>query len=212
MPDRSKNNREEHLCGRNDEDGDQERKKRRRSRGISRIIINQWLDIGSFSGEFRINDIPKSGGISSTPSTRGTICYAAPEYGNGAPPVSDKCDVYSFGVLLLVMVSGRRPMQVTASSPMLGFEKASLISWARQLALNGKMSDLVDTNVESVDCEQAVMCVTIALLCLQRSPDKRPTMREIVEMLVGKSEPPILPFEFSPSPRSDFPFKSRRKV
>ncbi|KAL6495423.1 hypothetical protein OROGR_029986 [Orobanche gracilis] len=187
VSDRSKNNREEHLCGRNDEDGDQERKNTRRSRGMSRTSIDQWLDVGSFIGEFRINDISRNGGISSMPSARGTVCYAAPKYGNGVSPVSDKCDVYSFGVLLLVMVSGRRPLQVRASSGMLGFKKVNLISWARQLALNGKMADLVDTDIESVDCEQAVMCVTIALLCLQRSPDKRPTMREIVEMLVGKS-------------------------
>ncbi|KAK6162418.1 hypothetical protein DH2020_002259 [Rehmannia glutinosa] len=199
------------LWWQKDEDGVPEKKKRRNS-------IDRWLD--GFSGEFRIGrrnsqdwasgDIPKSGGISSTPSMRGTVCYIAPEYSGGAH-VSDKCDVYSFGVLLLVMVSGRRPLQVMAS-PMSEFERANLISWARQLALNGKLLDLVDSNMQSLDREQAVLCITIALLCLQRSPNKRPTMKEIVGMLSGKSEPPHLPFEFSPSPPSNFPFKSRKKV
>ncbi|KAL2460754.1 Receptor-like serine/threonine-protein kinase [Abeliophyllum distichum] len=210
-----KSDNEGELWWQRDEDVVPE-KKRRKSRG-SRNSIDRWLD--GFSGEFRIGrrnsqdlasgDIPKSGGISSTPSMRGTVCYIAPEYGGGGR-VSTKCDVYSFGVLLLVLVSGRRPLQVTAS-PMSEFERANLISWARQLALNGRLLDLVDTNIQSLNREQALLCITIALLCLQRSPNKRPGMKEIVEMLSGESEPPNLPFEFSPSPPSNFPFKSRKK-
>ncbi|XP_060218699.1 receptor-like serine/threonine-protein kinase At2g45590 [Lycium barbarum] len=192
-------------------------RKRRKSRG-SRSSIDWWLD--NFSGEFRIGrrnsqdfasgDIPKSGGVSSTPSMRGTVCYIAPEYGGGGQ-LSEKCDVYSFGVLLLVLVSGRRPLQVTAS-PMSEFERANLVSWARQLAHSGKLLDLVDPNIQLLDREQALLCITIALLCLQRSPNKRPTMKEIVGMLCGDSEPPHLPFEFSPSPPSNFPFKPRKKA
>jgi len=141
---------------------------------------------------------------------RGTVCYIAPEYGGGGN-LSEKCDVYSFGVLLLVLVSGRRPLQVTAS-PMSEFERANLISWARQLARNGKLLDLVDPNIQSLDREQAILCITIALLCLQRSPSMRPTMVEIVGMHSGEADPPHLPFEFSPSPPSNFPFKTRKKA
>lgn len=187
-----------------------------RKRKPSRTSIDRWID--SFSGELK-NDVPKSGGggISSTPSMRGTICYIAPECGGGIggvggaqPPPSDKCDVYSFGVLLLVVVSGRRPLQV-AGSPLSEFERANLISWARQLALSGRLLDLVDPNVRALDRERAFLCVTVALLCLQRSPSKRPSMKEVVEMLSGRCEPPSLPFEFSPSPPCNFPFKSRRR-
>ncbi|XP_010692288.2 receptor-like serine/threonine-protein kinase At2g45590 isoform X2 [Beta vulgaris subsp. vulgaris] len=194
-----------------------ERKKRRKSRG-SLGSIDWWLD--GLSGELRggrrnsqdwaSGDVPKSGGISSTPSMRGTVCYIAPEYGGGGQ-VSEKCDVYSFGVLVLVIISGRRPLQVMAS-PMSVFERANLVSWARQLAYNGKLLDLVDSLIESLDKDQAMLCITIALLCLQRSPCKRPNMKEIVEMLTGEAEPPHLPFEFSPSPPSNFPFKSRKKA
>ncbi|KAG4173784.1 hypothetical protein ERO13_A11G083100v2 [Gossypium hirsutum] len=190
------------------------RKKKKNSRGS----IDWWLD--GFSGEFKIGrrnsqdwasgDIPKSGGISSTPSMRGTVCYIAPEYGGGGL-LSEKCDVYSFGVLVLVIISGRRPLQVTAS-PMSEFERANLISWARQLAHNGRLLELVDPSIHSLDKDQALLCITIALLCLQRSPSKRPTMKEIVDMLSGEAEPPHLPFEFSPSPPSNFLFKSRKKA
>ncbi|GAU40936.1 hypothetical protein TSUD_348730 [Trifolium subterraneum] len=195
-----------------------EKKKKRKSKS-SRGSIDWWLD--GLSGELRHNgrrnsqdwgngDVPKSGGISSTPSMRGTVCYIAPEYGGGGQ-LSEKCDVYSFGVLLLVLVAGRRPLQVTAS-PISEFERANLISWARQLAHNGKLLDLVDSSIHSLDKEQALLCITIALLCLQRSPGKRPSMKEIVGMLSGETDPPHLPFEFSPSPPSNFPFKSRKKA
>ncbi|KAK9742865.1 hypothetical protein RND81_03G201600 [Saponaria officinalis] len=198
-----------------------ERKKPRKSK-TSFGSIDWWLD--GLSGELRgggigrrssrdfgasVGDVPKSGGISSTPSMRGTVCYIAPEYGGGGQ-LSEKCDVYSFGVLVLVVISGRRPLQVLAS-PMSEFERANLVSWARQLAYNGKLLDLVDTSIQSLDKEQAMLCITIALLCLQRSPSKRPNMKEIVEMLTGETEPPHLPFEFSPSPPSGFPFTSRKK-
>ena len=190
---------------------------KKKSKSNSKGSIDWWLD--GLSGEFRhrrrnsqecpSGEIPKSGGISSTPSMRGTVCYIAPEKCDGGQ-LSEKSDVYSYGVLILVLVSGRRPLQVTAS-PMSEFERANLISWARQLARNGKLLDLVDPNIHSLDQEQALLCVTTALLCLQRSPAKRPTMTEIVGMLSGESEPPHLPFEFSPSPPTNIPFKSRRK-
>ncbi|XP_057508398.1 receptor-like serine/threonine-protein kinase At2g45590 isoform X2 [Actinidia eriantha] len=216
---KKKKTRELKSCGggemwwQRDEDLPPQRKKRK-----SRGSIDWWID--GFNGEFRSGrrnsqewpsgEIPKSGGVSSTPSMRGTVCYIAPEYSGGGQ-LSEKCDVYSYGVLLLVLVSGRRPLQVTAS-PMSEFERANLISWARQLARNGKLLDLLDTNIQSLDHEQALLCITIALLCLQRSPAKRPTMKEIVGMLSGEAEPPHLPFEFSPSPPSNFPFKSRKKT
>ncbi|KAL6006803.1 hypothetical protein ACLOJK_032298 [Asimina triloba] len=195
------------------------KKKKCRSKG-SRSSTDWWID--GLSGEYRFGlgrrssldlvsgEIPKSGGISSTPSMRGTVCYIAPEYGGGGP-LSEKCDVYSFGVLILVLVSGRRPLQVTAS-PMSEFERANLISWARHLARSGKLLDLVDPALQNLDKEQALLCITVALLCLQRSPLQRPNIREIAAMLSGECEAPHLPVEFSPSPPSGFPFRSRKKA
>ncbi|KAL6649598.1 hypothetical protein ACP70R_013822 [Stipagrostis hirtigluma subsp. patula] len=174
--------------------------------------INWWVDgvrrssRDWASGEF----VPKSGGaVSSTPSMRGTVCYVAPEYGGGGP-LSEKCDIYSFGVLLLVLISGRRPLQMT-TSPMSEFEKASLISWARHLAQVGRLLDLVDPALQDVDRDQALLCITVALLCIQRSPARRPSSTEVLEMLAGEGELPPLPLEFSPSPPGGFHFKSRKK-
>ncbi|KAL3645256.1 hypothetical protein CASFOL_010436 [Castilleja foliolosa] len=187
-------------------------KKMKRSRNRSKSqrrgskgSMDWWLD--GLSG-----DIPKSGGISSTPSMRGTVCYVAPEYSGGGD-VSEKCDVYSFGVLLLVLIAGRRPLDVTGS-PVSEFKRANLLSWARHLARAGKLLDLVDQrmSVDLLNREQALMCVTVALLCLQKLPTRRPSMKEVVGMLCGDLECPQLPVEFSPSPTGRFPVKSRKNV
>lgn len=193
------------------------KKKRSRSRS-SKSSMDWWLD--GFSSELRrarknsydsaSGEIPKSGGISSTPSMRGTVCYVAPEYGS-CGDLSEKCDVYSYGVLLLVLIAGRRPLQVTGS-PMSEFQRANLLSWARHLARAGKLLDLVDQSVESLDKEQALLCITVALRCLQKSPARRPSMKEVVGMLSGDLEAPQLPVELSPSPPSRFPFKSHKRV
>ncbi|EEF38200.1 conserved hypothetical protein [Ricinus communis] len=116
---------------------------------------------------------------------RGTVCYVAPEYGGGGL-LLDKSDVYSFGVLLLVLIAGRRPLQVT-SSPMSEFQHANLIHWACHLARARKLIDLVNQSVQCLDQNQALLCIIVALLCLQKSPTRRPCMKEVVGMLIVAS-------------------------
>lgn len=193
-------------------------KRRGRSRSQSSWgSIDRWLD--GLSGEIwkaRRNshdcsfsgEIGKSGGVSSTPSMRGTVCYVAPEYGVGEN-ISEKCDVYSYGVLLLVVIAGRRPLQVL-NTPISEFQRANLLSWARHLARAGKLLDLVDKSCQNVDQEQAILCITVALLCLQKKPASRPSMEEAVRMLTGSSEPPQLPIELSPSAPSRLSYKSHK--
>lgn len=179
-------------------------KKKRSSRRGSRSSIDWWLDGLSR----RSNSHDSATSVCSTPSMRGTVCYVAPEYGGGGR-LSEKCDVYSFGVLLLVLISGRRPLQVS-SSPTSDFKRANLISWARHLARTGKLLELVDQSVQNLDRAQALLCIMVALICLQKSPIRRPTMQEVVGMLSGELDPPQLPFELSPSPPSRVPLKTRK--
>lgn len=157
---------------------------------------DSWID--RFSGE-RSQRMSSN----STLSLRGTLCYLAPEYSGGGM-LTEKCDIYSFGVLLLVIISGRRPLQVTSIATS-GLERANLMSWARYLARSGRLLDLVDPCLCSVAMEQALLCIKVALLCLQKAPSARPTSKEILSMLNGESEPPILPLEFSPPPPPPLP-------
>ncbi|KAF9686269.1 hypothetical protein SADUNF_Sadunf03G0141200 [Salix dunnii] len=147
--------------------------------------------------------------LSSTTSMRGTLCYVAPEYG-GCGYLMEKADIYSLGVLILVIVSGRRPLHVLASPMKL--EKANLISWCRQLAQTGNILELVDERMKDEhNKEQASLCINLALACLQRMPELRPDIGEIVKILKGEMDLPHLPIEFSPSPPSKLFSRSRRK-
>ncbi|KAL0710372.1 hypothetical protein Bca4012_017350 [Brassica carinata] len=184
------------------------------SNSVTSSSIDWWLD-GLTGEQWRARrktsrDSAKSCGVSSTPSMRGTMCYVAPECCGNIDDVSEKCDVYSYGVLLLVLVSGRRPLDVTGPASEI-IQRANLMSWARKLARRGRLGDLVDEKLQCLDQEQAVLCIKVALQCLQRSPVSRPSMKDVLGMLTGATSPPELPREFSPSPQSPFPFKTRRK-
>ncbi|PWA82462.1 protein kinase superfamily protein [Artemisia annua] len=145
--------------------------------------------------------------LSSTTSMRGTLCYVAPEYG-GCGYLMEKADIYSFGVLILVIVSGRRPLHVLASPMKL--EKANLISWCRQLAQGGDLLELVDERLKGdYNKAQASLCLNLALACLQKMPELRPDIGDIVKILKGEMDLPVLPYEFSPSPPSKWAGKSR---
>lgn len=147
--------------------------------------------------------------LSSTTSMRGTLCYVAPEYG-GCGYLMEKADIYSLGVLILVIVSGRRPLHVL-SSPM-KLEKANLISWCKQLAQNGNILELVDEKLRGrYKKNQASLCINLALSCLQKLPELRPDIGDIVKILRGELDLPPLPFEFSPSPPSKALSRSRKK-
>ncbi|XP_039017888.1 LOW QUALITY PROTEIN: putative receptor-like protein kinase At1g80870 [Hibiscus syriacus] len=147
--------------------------------------------------------------LSSTTSMRGTLCYVAPEY-SGCGYLMEKADIYSLGVLILVIVSGRRPLHVLASPMKL--EKANLISWCRHLAQSGNILELVDEKLkDEYNKEQASLCINLALSCLQKMPELRPDIMEIVKILKGEMDLPPVPVEFSPSPPSKLYSRSRRK-
>ncbi|KAL3736894.1 hypothetical protein ACJRO7_025777 [Eucalyptus globulus] len=147
--------------------------------------------------------------LSSTTSMRGTLCYIAPEYG-GCGYLIEKADVYSLGVLILVIVSGRRPLHVLASPMKL--EKANLVSWCRHLAQTGEILELVDERLKGeYNKDQASLCINLALICLQKIPELRPDIGDIVKILKGEMDLPPLPFEFSPSPPAKLIGRSRRK-
>jgi hypothetical protein len=176
--------------------------------GSNRDKIKRVYSMGS---DMWSGDLLSRGDLSNTTSMRGTVCYIPPEYGGCGFP-SEKGDIYSFGVLMLVIVSGRRPLHLLAS-PMKDFEKANLISWARHLAQTGNVLELVSDSLKGIyDRDQAHLCITLSLLCLQRIPEMRPDISEIVKILKREVDAPSLPLEFSPSPPSRFYNKSKKRV
>ncbi|KAL1205581.1 putative receptor-like protein kinase [Cardamine amara subsp. amara] len=178
---------------------------RRKSNSSSKKKNNNNRSMGSemWSGDLFSRE------LSSTTSMRGTLCYIAPEYGGGCCYLMEKGDIYSFGVLILVIISGRRPLHVLASPMKL--EKANLVSWCRQLAQSGNVLELVDEKLkDGYNKEEAGLCINLALACLQKAPELRPDVSEIVRILRGEMDISAAAFEFSPSPPAKF-YGSRSK-
>ncbi|KAL6844530.1 hypothetical protein ACP4OV_026203 [Aristida adscensionis] len=112
----------------------------------------------------------------------GTYGYMSPEYAMEGI-FSVKSDIYSFGVLLLEIVSGLR-----ISSPHLIKDFPNLITYGWNLWKEGKVENMVDSSVrESCSFDEASRYVHIGLLCVQDSPNCRPLMSAVVYMLENES-------------------------
>ncbi|KAL9673375.1 hypothetical protein QQ045_029631 [Rhodiola kirilowii] len=104
----------------------------------------------------------------------GTFGYIAPEYFMHGK-VSDKIDVYSYGVVLLELLSGRRPVNLKAQKG-----QESLVKWAKQLIDSGDVSALLDPKLgDKVDTDQIRKMVLAAYLCTGQSAERRPKMSHV---------------------------------
>lgn len=114
----------------------------------------------------------------------GTNGYMAPEYVMHGH-LSVKADVFSFGVVILELISGQRN-----SSFNLDVDAQNLLDWAYKLYKKDKSLEIVDPSLAASDSgDQIAMCIQIGLLCTQGDPQLRPTMRRVVVMLSKKPGP-----------------------
>ncbi|XP_022040028.2 putative receptor-like protein kinase At3g47110 [Helianthus annuus] len=109
---------------------------------------------------------------------RGTIGYAPPEYGLGSE-VSTSGDIYSYGIMLLEMMTGKRPVD-----PM--FEKGlTLHSYARNALADGSVLQILDLVLlnEDVDEKGLISLVKIGVQCSSESPQDRMDIGSVVHEL-----------------------------
>ncbi|XP_015074101.1 probable receptor-like serine/threonine-protein kinase At5g57670 [Solanum pennellii] len=113
----------------------------------------------------------------------GTFGYLAPEYFMYGK-VNDKIDVYAFGVVLLELISGRKP--ISSNCPK---GQESLVIWAKPILTSGKYAQLLDPQLSSdYDCELVERMVLAAALCIRRAPRARPQMSIVSKLLKGDDE------------------------
>lgn len=118
-------------------------------------------------------------------STRvaGTIGYLAPEYAIRGQ-ATRKSDVYSYGVLLIEIVTGR-----CNTNSRLPIDEQYLLERTWQLYERNELVMLVDTSLDGdFDAEQACRYLKIGLLCTQDALKLRPSMSTILKMLNGEME------------------------
>ncbi|KAK8953455.1 G-type lectin S-receptor-like serine/threonine-protein kinase [Platanthera guangdongensis] len=136
---------------------------------------------------------------------RGTVGYLAPEWISGSP-ITPKVDVYSYGMMLFEVVSGKR-------NAVSGGDENTVFypSWAAGKVVEGDVESLLDERLEGeADAGQLTRVCRVACWCVQDVEDLRPGMGQVVQILEGGLEVNVPPLPdslrnmISSSSRSDF--------
>ncbi|XP_071721868.1 probable receptor-like protein kinase At1g80640 [Rutidosis leptorrhynchoides] len=116
----------------------------------------------------------------------GTLGYVAPEYLLDGK-LTDKSDVYAFGVVLLELLLGRRPVEKVTPS-----KSQFIVTWAMpQLTDRSKLPNIVDPVIkDTMDLKHLYQVAAVAVLCVQPEPSYRPLITDVMHSLV-----PLVPME-----------------
>ncbi|XP_062100824.1 nodulation receptor kinase-like [Humulus lupulus] len=121
---------------------------------------------------------PQEGDTVVSLEVRGTAGYLDPEYYT-THHLSDKSDVFSFGVVLLEIISGREPLNIRRPRSEWG-----LVEWAKQHARESNVDEIVDPSIKGgYHAEAMWRVVEVALLCTEPYSAYRPCMADIVREL-----------------------------
>lgn len=137
--------------------------------GLSKLLNRNNLDNSTFS---RI---------------RGTRGYMAPEWLFNLP-ITSKVDVYSYGIVVLEMITGRSPtagIQITALDAE-SHNHGRLVTWVREQRRKGSswVDQIVDPALGSnYDRNEMEILATVALECVEEEKDVRPSMSHVVERI-----------------------------
>ncbi|KAM3740817.1 hypothetical protein ACB098_08G127900 [Castanea mollissima] len=140
---------------------------------------------------------PREKSFMSMVSARGTIGYMAPEvFCRNFGGISHKSDVYSYGMMVLEMVGGRKNFDASVDFT----SEIYFPHWIYKRLELGEELGLLGL-LEKVDQENARKMIMVSLWCIQSDPSIRPSMSKVVNMLEGSLEPfkiPPKPFLCSP--------------
>ncbi|KAJ4798967.1 Protein kinase superfamily protein [Rhynchospora pubera] len=116
----------------------------------------------------------------------GTLGYVAPEYLLDGK-LTEKSDVYAFGVVLLELLMGRKPVEKMAPS-----QCQSIVTWAMpQLTDRSKLPSIIDPVIRNtMDPKHLYQVAAVAVLCVQPEPSYRPLITDVLHSLV-----PLVPIE-----------------
>jgi len=117
-------------------------------------------------------------------SVRGTRGYLAPEWIANLP-ITSISDVYSYGMVLLEIVSGKRNFDVSDET-----DRKKFSIWAYEEFEKGNIKGILDKRLADmeVDMEQVTRAIQVCFWCIQEQPSQRPVMSKVVQMLEGVKE------------------------
>ncbi|KAF8100419.1 hypothetical protein N665_0224s0006 [Sinapis alba] len=139
-------------------------------------------------GDFGMSRLYDRGTDPTTTAAVGTVGYMAPELSTMG--YSTGTDVYAFGVFLLEVTCGRRPVE-----PGLSAGKRFLIKWVCECWRRFSLVDAIDSRLTDFSSEEVERVMKAGLLCANLDSDARPSMEQVVQYLNGNIALP----EFWPS-------------
>ncbi|KAG9446704.1 hypothetical protein H6P81_012832 [Aristolochia fimbriata] len=105
------------------------------------------------------------------------VGYVAPELACQSLRINEKCDVYGFGVMILELVTGRRPVQYGEDDVVV------LTDHVRVLLEQGNALDCIDPSLTDYQEDEVVPLLKLGLVCTSQIPSSRPSMTEVVQIL-----------------------------
>lgn len=140
-------------------------------------------DFEAVVGDFGLAKLVDVRRTNVTTQIRGTMGHIAPEYLSTGKP-SEKTDVFSYGIMLLELVTGQRAIDF---SRLEDEDDVLLLDHVKKLQREKRLDAIVDSNLnKNYNIEEVEMIVQVALLCTQATPEDRPAMSEVVRMLEGE--------------------------
>ncbi|KAL9247819.1 hypothetical protein vseg_021207 [Gypsophila vaccaria] len=104
--------------------------------------------------------------------------YMAPEFACRTVKITEKCDIYGFGVLVLEVVTGKRPVEYMDDDVVV------LCDMVRGALEEGKVEECIDERLQGMfPAEEAIPVIKLGLICTSQVPSNRPDMREVVNIL-----------------------------
>ncbi|KAK8504024.1 hypothetical protein V6N13_092746 [Hibiscus sabdariffa] len=146
----------------------------------SNVLLDK--DMNGRLGDFGLARMHGHGQVATTTRVVGTVGYLAPEVIRSGR-ASTQTDVFGFGVLILEVMCGRRPIEDG---------KPPLVDWVWQLMMQEELLAAVDARLkanEGFNEEEVTKILHLGLLCSYPNPDSRPRMRQVVIALEGNDEP-----------------------
>ncbi|XP_076883573.1 putative LRR receptor-like serine/threonine-protein kinase IRK [Bidens hawaiensis] len=136
------------------------------------------------SGEAKVGDYGLAGLLPSldrhvlSGKIQSALGYMAPEFACQTVKITEKCDIYGFGVLVLEVVTGKKPVEYMEDDVVI------LCDMVRGALDNSRADECIDRKLKGeFPTEEAISVIKLGLVCASQVPSNRPDMEEVVKIL-----------------------------